>query len=232
MFFLDYLATGGITPQQKITIVKSVATACRKHNIALIGGETADMPDLYPKNECDLAGTIIGAVKKSNLITGKTITQGDVLVGLPSTGLHTNGYSLVRNVFKLRPKHNTLQRRKKILAKHYPELSTTLENALLVPHKSYYNELFPHLKHIKGLAHITGGGIEGNVQRILPRNACAVIQCNNWNIPPLFQLIQTQGRVATQEMYNVFNMGVGMIAVVAPQNTDTCLLYTSPSPRD
>ena len=158
LFFLDYLATGGITPQQKIAIVKSVATACRKHNIALLGGETADMPDLYPKNEFDLAGTIVGAVKKTNLITGQNITAGDQLIGLPSAGLHTNGYSLVRHIFKL-------NKQQKILSKHHPELKTTLGAALLVPHKSYEKELRPYLKHIQGLAHITGGGIEGNLQR-------------------------------------------------------------------
>ena len=216
LFFLDYLATGGITPQQKIAVVKSVATACRKHNIALLGGETADMPDLYPKNEFDLAGTIVGAVKKTNLITGQNITAGDQLIGLPSAGLHTNGYSLVRHIFKL-------NKQQKILSKHHPELKTTLGKALLVPHKSYEKELRPHLKYIQGLAHITGGGIEGNLQRVLPRNVCAVVQRNAWQTPPLFQLIQAQGKISTQEMYRVFNMGVGMIAVVAPKNADALL---------
>lgn len=222
LFFLDYLATGGISPKQKLTIVKSVATACRKNNIALLGGETADMPDLYPKNEFDLAGTIIGAVKKTNLITGQNIATGDQLVALPSTGLHTNGYSLVRHIFKLNKQH-TLLAKQKILSKHYPELKTTLGKALLVPHKSYEQELRPHLKHTKGLAHITGGGIAGNLQRILPQKVCAVVQRNAWLTPPLFQLIQTQGKISTQEMYRVFNMGVGMIAVVAPKNADELL---------
>ena len=223
LFFLDYLASSTLTSKQKIEIVKSIAKACRKHNIALIGGETADMPDLYPKNEFDLAGTIIGAVKKHQLITGKTIAKNDVLLGLPSNGLHTNGYSLVRSVFKLQAKYNTPKKQQRILAKHYAELGTTLGDALLAPHTAYYNELQPHLKHIKALAHITGGGIAGNVQRIVPQHTRATIQYNAWKIPPLFQLIQKQGNISTQEMYRVFNMGVGMIVVVAPNNADIIL---------
>ena len=223
LLFLDYLASNTLTPEQKIAVVKSIARACRKYNIALIGGETADMPDLYPKNEFDLAGTIIGAVKKHRLITGKTIEKNDVLLGLPSNGLHTNGYSLVRSIFKLQTKHNTPKKQQQILLKHHAELGTTLGNALLVPHTSYYNELYPHLKRIKAVAHITGGGIEGNVSRIIPKNMCAIIRCNAWEIPSLFQLIQKQGNVSTQEMYRVFNMGIGMVVVASQKNADALL---------
>jgi phosphoribosylformylglycinamidine cyclo-ligase len=176
---------------------------------ALIGGETAEMPGLYPEDEYDLVGFIVGAVEKSSIINGSSIKAGDPIIGLPSSGLHTNGYSLVRKIFDIeRSEFNVF----------YPELGRTLGEELLKPHRCYYPALKPFLPEIKGMAHITGGGIPGNLPRILPQGLAAKVNRGAWEDLPIFSLIQRQGNIDEQEMYRVFNMGVGMIIITAPSN--------------
>ncbi|MFC1987417.1 phosphoribosylformylglycinamidine cyclo-ligase [Chloroflexota bacterium] len=211
LFFLDYIAMGKMTPEKVGAIVQGMAQACREVGCALIGGETAEMPGLYAKEDYDLAGFIIGVVEKEKIIMGKTIVAGDSIIGLPSRGLHTNGYSLVRKIFG---------ETKAALDTHYPELGRTLGEELLEPHRCYYHRLEPLLPLIKGLAHITGGGLIGNVPRVLPHGVMAKIDRQSWTTPPVFQLIQQRGKVDRQEMYHVFNMGIGMVLICSPDNTD------------
>lgn len=206
LFFLDYFATGKLLPQQAADIVKGLAEACREAGCALIGGETAEMPGLYGGGDYDLAGVIIGAVEKENIINGQKITAGDVIFGLTSNGLHTNGYSLVRRIFGETPE---------ALNKHYPELGQTLGEELLKTHRCYLKELKPLLKLIKGMAHITGGGLLDNVPRCLPEGVTARIKASAWETPPIFKLIQQEGNVSENEMYHVFNMGIGMAVIVS-----------------
>ena len=212
LFFMDYVATGKLAPAQIASVVKSVAAACKEAGCALLGGETAEMPGVYHAQAFDLAGTIVGAVDLAEgWQNGAEIVHGDVLLGLPSSGLHTNGYSLARRVFA----SHTLDA---IL----PELGEPLANALLRPHRCYLRELqtlHRHV-HIKGLAHITGGGFPGNVARILPTGTQAVIDTHAWQVPPLFSLIAQLGNIACEEMYHTFNMGVGMILVLAPAQAE------------
>lgn len=205
LFFLDYIAMGKLVPERVEAIVRGLATACREVNCALIGGETAQMPGIYAEDEYDLAGCIIGVVEKEKIIMGQTITAGDTIIGLPSGGLHTNGYSLVRRIF------NPDQ-----LTRHYPELGRTLGEELLEPHRCYYHELKPLLPRIKGLAHITGGGLVDNVPRILPPGLTAQFYRRSWTILPIFPLIQRQGSIGRDEMYHVFNMGIGMVVICSP----------------
>jgi phosphoribosylformylglycinamidine cyclo-ligase len=211
LFFLDYIAMGKLVPEQIEAIAQGLAQACREVGCALIGGETAEMPGLYTGEEHDLVGFIIGVVEKEKIIKGKTITAGDTTIGLPSNGLHTNGYSLVRKIFG---------ESKETLDTHYPELGQTLGAELLKPHRCYYQQLKPLLPIIKGMAHITGGGLIGNVPRILPEGTTAQFRRGKWLIPPIFQLIQQRGKVDPQEMYRVFNMGIGMVLICSPDNTD------------
>ncbi len=209
LFFLDYIAMGKLVPEQVEAIVQGLASACREVGCALIGGETAEMPGLYTGEDYDLVGFIIGVVEKEKIIMGKTIAAGDTIIGLPSSGLHTNGYSLARKLF------GTTQ---SALNACYPELGRTLGEELLEPHRSYYHQLKPLLPIIKGMAHITGGGLVGNVPRILPQGVAAKFHTQAWTIPPIFRLIQQQGKVAQQEMYRVFNMGIGMVIICSPEN--------------
>ena len=167
LFFLDYLASSDLGEEEKVAVVRGLVSACRAAGCALIGGETADMPDLYAPGDFDLVGLIVGAVERDRIIDGSSIEEGDVLLGLPSSGLHTNGYSLVRQVFGI-GKGGDPVRQGRILDRYYPGLGVTLGEVLLIPHRCYYQELKPLLSHIKGMAHITGGGIPGNVARILP----------------------------------------------------------------
>ncbi len=212
LFFLDYIAMGKLVPERVEAIITGIARACREVNCALIGGETAQMPGMYGEDDYDLAGCIIGVVEKEKIIMGRSITAGDVIIGLPSTGLHTNGYSLVRRVFSVDD-----------FRKRYAELGRTLGEALLEPHRCYYRQLKPLLPHIKGLAHITGGGWLDNVPRILPAGLTAKFNSKSWTVPPLFQLIQRQGKITRNEMYHVFNMGIGMVAVCAANEADQIL---------
>ncbi len=211
LFFLDYIAMGKLVPEQVEAIAQGLAQACREAGCALIGGETAEMPGLYTGEDYDLVGFIIGVVEKEKIIKGKTIAIGDTIIGLPSSGLHTNGYSLVRQVFgESRSALNVL----------YPELGRSLGEELLEPHRSYYHQLKSLLPFIKGMAHITGGGLLDNVPRVLPRGLAAQLNNQAWTIPPIFRLIQQRGNVARDEMYRVFNMGIGMVLICSPEAAD------------
>ncbi len=205
LFFLDYIAMGKLVPEQVAAIAQGLAYACREVGCALIGGETAEMPGLYTGEDYDLVGFIIGVAEKAKLISGKTIVAGDAIIGLPSSGLHTNGYSLVRRIFGVEQ-----------LERHYPELGRTLGEGLLEPHRCYYQQLKPLLPLIKGMAHITGGGLIDNVPRVLPRGLAARFNSQAWAVPPIFRLIQQRGNVAWDEMYRVFNMGIGMVLICSP----------------
>jgi len=210
LFFLDYIGMGKLVPEKVEAIIQGLASACREVGCALIGGETGEMAGLYATPEdYDLVGFVIGVVEKEQIITGKAIQVGDTIIGLPSSGLHTNGYSLVRKIFG---------ETKSALDTHYPELGRTLGEELLDPHRCYYHQLKPLLPYIKGMAHITGGGLIGNVPRILPEGMTAQFHRGKWMIPPIFQLIQQRGNVDQQEMYRVFNMGIGMAAICSPQD--------------
>jgi len=213
LFFLDYIAMGKLVPQKVEKIVSGLALACREAGCALIGGETAEMPGIYHGDDYDLAGFIVGAVEKQNVLNGSTISLGDIILGLSSSGLHTNGYSLVRRVFGLDDSAAPLK-------VFYPELGRSLGEELLEPHRCYYPQLKPVLPVIKGLAHITGGGISGNLSRILPKGLGAEINKNALEVLPVFSLIQKQGNIEEAEMYRVFNMGTGMIIVCSPQQAD------------
>ena len=210
LFFLDYIAMGKLAPQQVKAIVTGIAQACKEVSCSLIGGETAEMPGIYSQGTYDLVGFIVGVVEKKNIIDGSSITPGDVILGLPSSGLHTNGYSLVRRVFGIDDNPSCLHN-------FYPELGKTLGEELLQPHRCYYAQLKPVLPLIKGLAHITGGGFMGNIPRILPQGLAAHLKKDSWDIPPIFRLIQEKGSVEEAEMYRVFNMGIGKIIVCSAQ---------------
>ncbi|MBI4337491.1 MAG: phosphoribosylformylglycinamidine cyclo-ligase [Chloroflexi bacterium] len=208
LFFLDYIGMGKLEPQRAEALVQGMAAACRAAGCALIGGETAEMPGVYHGDDFDLVGFVVGAVEREGIITGQGIQAGDVLLGVPSSGLHTNGFSLVRKVFDVDGHPEVLRQR-------FPELGTALGDALLAPHRCYYPLLAPALPHIKGMAHITGGGFPENVDRILPQGLAARIRKAAWQVPPLFRLIQRQGGIPEHEMYAVFNMGIGMVLAVA-----------------
>jgi phosphoribosylformylglycinamidine cyclo-ligase len=206
LFFLDYIAMGKLLPEKVKEIVKGLSTACQQVGCALIGGETAEMPGLYSGEDFDLVGTIVGAVEKDRIINGHTIVPGDVMLGLASSGLHTNGYSLARKV---------LGESKQTLDTFYHELGQTVGQALLVPHRCYFKEIKPLLPLIKGLAHITGGGFSGNVPRIMPEGLSARFDTAAWTVPPIFKLIQQKGGIGRDEMYRVFNMGIGMVIIAS-----------------
>jgi phosphoribosylformylglycinamidine cyclo-ligase len=207
LFFLDYIAMGKLVPERVAAIAQGLAQACRQVGCALIGGETAEMPGLYGGEDYDLVGFIVGVVERENIIKGEKIAAGDIIIGLASSGLHTNGYSLVRKVFG---------EEKRALSEHYPELGRTLGEELLEPHRCYYRELKPLLALVKGIAHITGGGLMDNVPRILPPGLMVRLNSRAWAVPPIFRLIEQRGSVDQAEMYRVFNMGVGMVVVCSP----------------
>jgi len=207
LFFQDYIAMAKLIPKTLKSIIEGMAHALSEVGCALIGGETAEMPGLYPEGEYDLVGFIVGVVEKKNIIDGSLIKVGDPIIGLPSSGLHTNGYSLARKVFNAE---------RLTLNTFYPEFGRTLGEELLEPHRCYYPAIKPLLPQIKGLAHITGGGIYGNLPRILPKGLAAIIERGAWEVPPIFWLIKQQGNVEEQEMFRVFNMGIGMAVVTAP----------------
>ncbi len=213
LFFMDYLAVHKLDPVQVATIVQGVADACAKVGCALLGGETAEMPDVYHEGAFDLAGTIVGVAEAEETQNGATINEGDLLLGLPSNGLHTNGYSLARRIFAPYP-----------LDTVFPELGEPLADALLRPHRCYLREitmlrgyLADRNRYIKGIAHITGGGFQGNISRILPIGLQAVIDTHSWNVPPLFALLARLGNLDQTELYRTFNMGIGMVVVLAPK---------------
>ena len=208
LFFLDYIGMSRMNPRLFRQVVAGLCRGCRRNGCALIGGETAELPDLYPGDEYDLVGTIVGSVPRRELITGEQIRPGDVLIGLPSSGLHTNGYSLARRVIfeqaRLKP------------GDRLPGSRRTVAQALLAVHRSYLKPVraLKRVVRIRGMAHITGGGFPDNIARILPRTARAVVDRSAWRPPPLFRFIQEAGRVDRDEMYRVFNMGIGLIIVV------------------
>ncbi len=206
--FMDYIAGSALTVEQIAGIVEGIARACRAHEMALAGGETAQMPGLYQPGHYDLAGTIIGVVEEDEALHGDKIRPGDLLLAYASTGLHTNGYTLARRIIFDTLKLSTRD--------PLPETGQSVADALLAVHKSYFKAVFPVLPHIHGLAHITGGGIPGNLVRILPPGCEAVVQQRSWALPPLFRLLQGAGKVSSAEMLDVFNLGVGMIAVLPP----------------
>lgn len=214
LFFLDYLAMGKLVPEQVEAIVRGLSAACRATGCALIGGETAEMPGVYPEGEYDLAGFIVGAAERDTLIDGRSIKAGDVLIGLPSSGLHTNGYSLVRKVFAISPDHPSP------LDTFYPELGRTLGEELLEPHRCYYPMLKPVLSMIKGMSHITGGGFIDNIPRPLPQGLAAQLRPGTWLVPRIFALIQKRGNIDDKEMYRVFNMGIGMVLFCSPEHVE------------
>jgi len=209
LFFLDYIATDRIVPDQVEAIVSGIAEACQDVGCSLIGGETAEMPGVYRESNYDVAGFIVGVVEEESIISGSAAAVGDTVIGFPSSGLHTNGYSLARMVFGVDSNPS-------ILDKPYPELGQTLAEALLQVHTPYYPRLKPILPLVKSLAHITGGGFAGNIPRALPEGLGVHLHKEAWQIPPIFTLIQREGRIEEAEMYRVFNMGVGMTAVASP----------------
>jgi phosphoribosylformylglycinamidine cyclo-ligase len=208
LFFLDYFATGQLDPKVVEQIVKGLAQACRENGCALLGGETAEMPGLYQAKDFDLAGTIVGIVERRAVIDGKKIKPGDVILGLPSTGLHTNGYSLARDIF-FRQLGMTPQTQ-------IPELKGTVGDALLAVHRSYLPAILPLLKKvtIKGMAHITGGGFLENIPRVLPEGCRAVIRKGTWPILPVFQYMAAKANLPESTLYRTFNMGIGMVLII------------------
>ena len=214
LFVLDYIGAGKLVPERVEAIVSGVAGACREAGCALIGGETAEMPGIYRGDDYELLACIIGLVPRRKIIMGKGIVPGDVVLGLPSSGLHTNGYSLVRKIFG---------ETKEKLRVRYPELGGTLGEALLKPHRGYFRMLEPVLSKLKGIAHITGGGVIGNVSRILPKGMAAELASEMWPVPPVFHVIQKKGNIAEREMYRVFNMGLGMVVVCSPRRASAVI---------
>jgi phosphoribosylformylglycinamidine cyclo-ligase len=217
LFFLDYLASSSLEEDQKVAIVAGMAAACAEAGCALIGGETADMPDIYRPGDFDIAGFIVGVVERDQVIDGGRIAEGDALLMLPSSGLHTNGYSLVRTIWGLGKGDEAHDRA--VLERFEPSLGETLGAALLEPHRSYLDALRPVLPHLTGIAHITGGGIPENVPRILPDGLSAHFDRSTWEIPPIFRLIQQTGEIDTPTMFRTFNMGVGIVLVTAEPET-------------
>ncbi len=213
LFFLDYFACGKLDVERAASVIKGIAAGCEQSGCALIGGETAEMPGMYPDGEYDLAGFAVGVVEKDQIITGRDIVAGDVILGLASNGIHSNGYSLVR----------------KIIDHAQPNLdaeltpSQTLREAILAPTRLYVKPILAALKQfsIKGMAHITGGGITENVPRILPNNTVANINTDSWSLPKLFQWLQQAGQVQMQEMYRTFNCGIGMVIIVDAKEATT-----------
>ena len=205
--FMDYIAGSGLEVQQIAALVEGIARGCRAHEMALAGGETAQMPGLYQPGTFDLAGTIVGVVEEDRALHGDAITPGDLLLGYGSTGLHTNGYTLARRI---------IFERMKLALNDRLEGAGTVGDVLLAVHRSYYRAVAPVLERLHGLAHITGGGIPGNLVRILPQDCVAVVDPGTWEWPPLFRILQQAGQVSTQEMRDVFNLGVGLVAVLPP----------------
>jgi phosphoribosylformylglycinamidine cyclo-ligase len=217
LFFLDYIATGKLSPETVADIVEGIANGCKKNGCVLLGGETAEMPGFYGAGEYDVAGFIVGVVDKEKVIDGKTIVPGDVVLALPSVGLHTNGYSFARKLLFETAGYD--------VKTHVNSLGQAVGEALLQPHPSYLSALSGLLDRplIKGLAHITGGGLTDNIPRILPKGTAVEIQKGSWPVLPIYSLLQEIGSVEDAEMFRSFNMGVGMAIVCAPDNEQTLL---------
>ncbi|HET6261472.1 MAG TPA: phosphoribosylformylglycinamidine cyclo-ligase, partial [Chloroflexia bacterium] len=219
LFFLDYVAAGKLVPEQTAEVVTGMAEACGAAGCALLGGETAEMPGMYAAGEYDVAGFIVGMVARDRILLGHDIEPGDVVMALPSNGLHTNGYSLAREVLGLNGDPELARVR---LAEHNDMLGTTLGEALTRPHASYLNGIAPLLdlpeRPIKGMAHITGGGLLDNIPRVLPEGCAVELDTVAWSVPPIFRLIQQVGGIEPGEMARVFNMGLGMVLIVSPEH--------------
>ncbi len=212
LFFMDYIATGKLDPDIIEKIIEGITKGCREGNCALLGGETAEMPEFYQNGEYDIAGFIVGIVDRRKVINGARITAGDVVIGLPSLGLHTNGYSLARKIFFDVQGYQVDSK--------VPELGCTVGEELLKPHKNYLPALERLIEHegmIKGLAHITGGGLVENIPRILPSNVDVAIRWGSWPVLPVYDLIQRIGNVPREDMIRTFNMGIGMVVITSPQ---------------
>ena len=217
LFFLDYFACGKLDVDRATAVIKGIAQGCEQSGCALIGGETAEMPGMYPEGEYDLAGFAVGVVEKERIISGQNIRAGDVLLGLASNGTHSNGYSLIR----------------KIIDRAQPDLDAefdggkTLRQTVIAPTRLYAKPLLAAMKEfeIKGMAHITGGGISENLPRVLPQNCTAHVDAKSWEMPKLFQWLQKEGNIAAAEMYRTFNCGIGMIVVVAPEAADALAAF-------
>ena len=220
LFFLDYFACGKLDVKTAADVIKGVAAGCEQAGCALIGGETAEMPSMYPDGEYDLAGFAVGAVEKSEIIDGRKIVPGDVVIGLASSGIHSNGYSLVR----------------KIIDVTKPDLNAdfdgrSLADALMAPTKIYVKPLLKLMSEIevRGMAHITGGGLVENIPRVLQDHLTAVLKKDAWNMPPLFGWLQKHGHVAEEEMHRVFNCGIGMVVIVSEENADRAIALLNAS---
>ncbi|HEV2066879.1 MAG TPA: phosphoribosylformylglycinamidine cyclo-ligase [Thermomicrobiales bacterium] len=224
LFFLDYFATGVLDPDTVTLVIGGVADACQCNGMALLGGETAEMPDMYAPGEYDLAGFIVGTVSPEAMVDGSTIAPGDVVIGMPSTGLHTNGYSLARKILGLTgdPAHDSA-----VLSQPLPgdDSHGTVGEALIAEHRSYLDDMVPFLDadQIRGMAHITGGGLRDNLPRTLPKECVARLDSTTWRVPPIFRYLLERGGVAAEEQHRVFNMGIGFTLIVRPQDRDGVL---------
>lgn len=219
LFFLDYIGTGRLSPAVMEEIITGMARGCKNAGCALIGGEMAEMPGFYQEGEYDVAGAITGVVERDKVINGSGITRGDALIALPSTGLHTNGYSLARKVLFETAKYS--------VDTHLDELGTTVGEALLAVHRCYLPVVSPVLDRftIKGMSHITGGGLEGNTRRVLPAGRSLDIDWDAWDVPPVFRLIQRCGNVDDTDMRRAFNLGLGWVFIVDPGDADDLMRY-------
>ncbi len=221
LFFLDYLAVNKLEPQRVAEMVEGIADGCKQADCALIGGETAEMPDIYRRDEFDMAGFAVGVVERDRIITGSNVKKGDIIIGLASNGVHSNGFSLARHIcFK--------QQKLKVKDKIDELGGQTIGDALLEPTRIYVKPIVKLLDQyktqpVRAMAHITGGGLVGNIPRVLPNNCNAVIKTSSWKVPPIFSFMQKAGPVKSEEMFRVFNMGIGYVLVVAPKSADTII---------
>lgn len=215
LFFLDYIGLGKLEPKVFESIISGFVKGCRLNNCTLIGGETAQMPGFYKKGEYDVSGTIVGVVEKDEMITGENISEGDVVIGVQSSGLHTNGYSLARKILFDKMRYG--------VEDYVKEIDNILGDELLTPHISYLSLVHKTKKYVNGIAHITGGGFYDNIPRILPKDLNVVIEKKSWDVLPIFEFIQKCGKVSDEEMYHVFNMGIGMVFIVNKKYADKLL---------
>jgi len=217
LYFLDYYATGKLRSSESLTVFKGLVKGCLANKVSLIGGETAEMPGLYAKNDFDLAGCIVGIAEKSKIINYNKVQKDDVLIGIESNGTHTNGYSLIRKIFGTKKKLN----------EYYPELRNKIGNEFLRPHKSYFPIIQNALANfrVKSISHITGGGIEGNTSRVIPKDRLLAIDWNSWERPPLFKIIQKKGSVPEADMRRTFNLGIGIIFIVSKRDAGKFARY-------
>jgi phosphoribosylformylglycinamidine cyclo-ligase len=215
LYFLDYVAFGKLDPQTLEDVVKGVAAGCRENECALVGGETAEMPGLYAPPDYDLAGFITGCVEEDSILSSSRVQDGDVLIAFESSGLHTNGYSLARKIIQ--------ERMKLSWDDEFPEMEGSAADAMLATHRSYFRALFPVIDRIHAMAHITGGGLPGNLNRALPPNVDARIDSGSWEVPVVFRVLQRAGNVERGEMFRVFNMGVGLVAIADARDADAII---------